>query len=226
MKKLLTLTALLGATALSFGQGSVNFGNGVSAITHVSTNATLGGAASGGGKIAGSVGSYYFALFVADSTVTSAGTAGIYGALDPTLTPGWVQVANTYGTNTGVVGRFNGNPDSNDVIIAGRATGSSASFIVVGWSSSVAGADWAAAKTWIDLAQASGTAPTLGWTGASAVATSVQLGGGLTPIGTIFGSAAGQVAGPLLQVQNVPEPTSFALAGLGAAALLIFRRRK
>jgi hypothetical protein len=29
-----------------------------------------------------------------------------------------------------------------------------------------------------------------------------------------------------IQVSTVPEPTSFALAGLGAAALLIFRRRK
>ena len=29
-----------------------------------------------------------------------------------------------------------------------------------------------------------------------------------------------------IQVSSVPEPTSFALAGLGAAALLIFRRRK
>jgi len=29
-----------------------------------------------------------------------------------------------------------------------------------------------------------------------------------------------------MQFVNVPEPTTFALAGLGAAALVIFRRRK
>ena len=29
-----------------------------------------------------------------------------------------------------------------------------------------------------------------------------------------------------LYIQSIPEPSTFALAGLGAAALLIFRRRK
>jgi len=225
MKKLLTLASLLGAASLSFGQGSVNFANTAGAVTHSSTNAAVGGSAAG--RTVAGPGAYYYALFVADSTITSAGSAGIYGALDPTLTLGWSQVANAYATN-GAIGRLSGNPDSNGVIITGRATGSSASFIVVGWSSSVAGPDWVSAKAWIDATIASGgTSPTLGWTGASGVATSVQLGGGITPQGTIFGGvAAGTVPGILLQQQNVPEPGTFALAGLGAAALLIFRRRK
>jgi hypothetical protein len=225
MKKLLTLASLLGAASLSFGQGNVNFANTAGATTHTSTNAAVGGAAVG--RTAAGAGSYYYALFVADSTITSAGTAGIYGALDPTLTAGWVQVANAYATN-GAIGRLSGNPSTDDVPVAGRATGSSASFIIVGWSSTVAGPDWASAKVWIDATIASGgTSPTLGWTGASGVATSVQLGGGITPAGTIFGGvAAGTVPGILLQLQNVPEPGTFALAGLGAAALLIFRRRK
>ena len=33
-------------------------------------------------------------------------------------------------------------------------------------------------------------------------------------------------AGPILVTANVPEPTSMALAGIGAAAMVIFRRRK
>jgi hypothetical protein len=41
----------------------------------------------------------------------------------------------------------------------------------------------------------------------------------------IFGNGAGQI-GSLVLTPQVPEPTSIALGGLGAAALLLFRRRK
>jgi len=234
MKKLLTLTALLGAASLSFGQGTVNFANGVAAATHVSTNSVLGSPSTG--QTSGAVGSYYYALFVADSTITSAGTATAFGALDPLLTAGWSQViwnagnpagvvGASYATNTATLGRLLGNPTTDDVLVSGRATGSSASFIIVGWSSNVAGPDYSTARVFID-ASIAGNAPFTGWIGATAVATSVGLGGGLTPPGAIFGTGAGQVGGPLLQVQPVPEPSTFALAGLGAATLLIFRRRK
>lgn len=47
---------------------------------------------------------------------------------------------------------------------------------------------------------------------------------GQFPLGGIDGNPAG--AQGAINVFLVPEPTSFALAGLGAAALLIFRRRK
>jgi hypothetical protein len=43
----------------------------------------------------------------------------------------------------------------------------------------------------------------------------------------MFGTTPGTtVQGFMLNTVPVPEPSTFALAGLGAAALLIFRRRK
>jgi len=240
MKKLLTIAAFVGAVTLSYGQGQVNFSAGSTAASRPSTNSVSGGAITGQQGAWASGYQYYYALFVADSTITSAGTASSTGALDPTLTAGWSVVSwnagnpagatgIAYATNT-TAGRFTGNPTSDDVFVAGRAGGSQASFIVVGWSSQVAGQDWIAAKSWIDSVILTGSAPggISGWTGASGVATSVTLGsGGLTTPGNIFGSSPGQVNTPMfLQLQPVPEPSTFALAGLGAAALLIFRRRK
>jgi hypothetical protein len=214
----------------SYGQGTVNFSAGSSVGTRISTNSVFGGPATGLTGLTSQGYFYYYALFVADSTITTVGNS-----LDPTLTAGWSQATwaagnpagvtgGIYGTNA-AVGRFTGNPTTDDVLISGRGTGISASFIVVGWSSQVAGQDWNTAKAWIDFAIVNGEGPTDGWVGASAVATSVQLGGGVTPVGGIFGGNAGEVLGFVLQPQ-VPEPGTFALVGLGAATLSIFRRRK
>jgi hypothetical protein len=40
----------------------------------------------------------------------------------------------------------------------------------------------------------------------------------------VFGAGAGQISG--FTITSVPEPSTIALGGLGAAALLLFRRRK
>src|SRR5947207_1843648 len=119
MKKLLTITALLGAVAMTYGQGQINFSAGSTPSTRPSTNSVLGGGTTGQTGPWASGYQYYYALFVADSTVTSAGTASAYGALDPTLTPGWTVVVHNpgnpagasgiaYATNT-TAGRFTGN---------------------------------------------------------------------------------------------------------------------
>jgi hypothetical protein len=66
--------------------------------------------------------------------------------------------------------------------------------------------------------------------GSSSLFASAPLGGvsappnlGVTVGGNYIGLQSFNIAGA---ATTVPEPSSFALAGLGAAALLIFRRRK
>jgi hypothetical protein len=236
MKKLLTIAALLGAvTTMSYGQGQINFSAGSAANTRMSTNSTPGGPTTGQTGLNSQGYTYYYALFVANSTLTN-----VTSGLDPTRTAGWSlatwDASNTsgqaagsgiYATNSNSLGRMTGNPNTDDVFVAGRANGSSASFMVVGWSSQVAGASWSQAEAFIDTYLDTGSAPTTGWIGNSAIATSVQPGGGATPLGNIFGGNAGQVLGfTLNMVTPVPEPGTFALVGLGAATLLIFRRRK
>ena len=47
------------------------------------------------------------------------------------------------------------------------------------------------------------------------------------PYNSPFGLAStGQIPGMTLNLELVPEPSTFPLAGLGASALLVFRRRK
>jgi len=67
--------------------------------------------------------------------------------------------------------------------------------------------------------------------GISAVATGISGGAGVpaSPAYNLFGGATGIQTGFNANTVGgavVPEPSSMALAGLGAAALLIFRRRK
>lgn len=85
---------------------------------------------------------------------------------------------------------------------------------IKGWDTSF-GTDWLAAKT-------GGT-----WFGETAVR-QVTLGPTAGPGTVIWQTASGVNINKFtpLTLTPVPEPSTFALAGLGAAALLIFRRRK
>jgi hypothetical protein len=61
--------------------------------------------------------------------------------------------------------------------------------------------------------------------GRSGIFNVTAIGGTANPTAP-FLTSAGTIAGLSFNLYNIPEPSSFALAGLGAAALLIFRRRK
>ena len=86
------------------------------------------------------------------------------------------------------------------------------------------------AKDWIDALISSGLAPTDSWYGRSDVATSIQLGGGLYPEGTLFGTnVPGRVPGFTLERQpaasrDAPEPDATALLALGGIILFALRR--
>jgi len=160
----------------------------------------------GGTSTAATAGQYYFGLFTAPVGTTS------FDAF---------QFSGIYATNLASAGRFTG---GTGVPITGWAAGESRAFYVLGWSA-IYGRDAMAALGYLNanLAPIEG-----GFAGRSAIAPAGVAGGGpqSLPNLNIFGGTQGLTAGFNMVLIPVPEPTSFALAGLGAAALLIFRRRK
>ena len=110
--------------------------------------------------------------------------------------------------------------------------------MVAGWSADL-GHDWNTIASELQGSTFSGGmyrgnnwSKTGGYFGISGIGFGASGGGasGL-PAFSLFGPSPTAQGTPIasgfdLFVTNVPEPTSFALAGLGAAALVIFRRRK
>jgi hypothetical protein len=154
-----------------------------------------------GGNVAtlsGPVGSYYFGLLT--SATGGAGSWTFSGLTGTNLV-----------NSTG--GRFTG---GNGVAVPNWAAGATMSYQVAAWESSL-GTTFNPA--WLV------TAPN-GLFGLSAIGTGVAGGGAQSlPTLQLFGGT-GITAGFTLTGGAVPEPSSMALFGLGAAALVIFRRRK
>ena len=122
--------------------------------------------------------------------------------------PGSFTFSGVYGTNNAAAGRFTGGTAT----LATIAPGTTFSFEVACWSA-FDGATFN--PSWL-------TSPPIAF-GLSGIGTATA-GGGTPPAppGIIFG-ATGLTSGFAI---GVPEPSSMALAGLGSAALLMFRRRK
>jgi len=204
MKKLLIVATLVGAATASFAQGTVNFQN-------ASTTLISAGGAS---MPTSATTPFRFALFLAPSGTVAANSAA------PALTDPAFQSASVYNVNSPTaVGRL--------VTLSGVDTGSSlgtADFIVRGWSAN-AGQTWAEALAFWNNGSPSADM----YIGSSRIGDNIVLGGGTTPATILFGVGANQVVGynmALVPGVIVPEPTSMVLAGLGAASLLLFRRRK
>jgi len=201
MKKLAAFLCLSALTTGAFAQGTVTFFPTPSTLS----SATVNGVSA---ATSGAVGSYYYGLLTASSATGPFTFAGVYA------------------TNRTVAGYF-GSPGA--VTVAGWAPGATMSYEVAVWSSSL-GPTWK--NTWVN---ANGTAPAAPGTfspsgnfGLSGVGTGASggLGTPATPPFSLFGGATGIQNGFNAAPVGVPEPSSMALAGLGAAALLIFRRRK
>jgi len=198
MKKLAAILCLSALTTGAFAQGLVNFFNSSSTLS----STTVNGVSS---ATSGAAGSYYYGLLTA-----------------PTAT-GPFTFSGAYATNLAAAGRFTGGAN---VAVTGWAAGATASYEVAMWSSSL-GHDFKAG--WLTAQPNDPIWGAAGFFGVSAVATGISGGAGVpaSPSYNLFGGATGiQTGFTGNAVGSVPEPTSMALAGLGAAALLIFRRRK
>lgn len=199
MKKILTLAALVGATTLSFAQGTLLWNN--TSGTLISLNG-----ASTPARVDNAT-TVNLGIFIAPF-----GTAAPTGLADSA----W-QFVGAYGLNSTAAAGLGRMQNPGQAVISGFTAGSTVNFIIRGWQVAGGGvaADWAAARN--NLA-AVGTS-SLGF---------LILGGGAIPDSSAFGTTSSatvqQVGG--FNIVPVPEPSSMVLAGLGAASLLLFRRRK
>jgi hypothetical protein len=198
MKKIL-ITAL-SAAAMIAGVSS-SFAQGQVTFNNAAATAiTLTNvSAATGSKMFGSAGTYDIGLYM--------GSAGTTLIADMTLVD--LALSPNAPTSTAFnAGAFAGG----NITAAGFAAGTQYADIVAGWSAS-SGSTYAQAL-------ASGA----GYIGVSGL-------GFITPevspatLPVVFGSGAGQIGGFALLAPS-PEPATLALGGLGAAALLLFRRRK
>ena len=225
MKKQLFLAVALSLTAVIYGraQGTVGFYNNTSSLitTNSIENSVTAGLTSGG------LGGYYYALLydTAGSATVGGSTAAISGKTGATYAfsdSNWHFSAN-YATNTATAGRLNsttGDAQFNTVV-NGVAGGSSAQFVVIGWSANI-GSTLAALQAWY-------ANPTFtGWIGESIVGGSVATGAGLGFPPGLFGKSTGNITGFTLgEVPvTVPEPATIALIGIGSLGLAMIRRRK
>ena len=200
MKKLLlSLTAGVLSVATMYGQGRVAFNN---QSTFAPADAiTIGTPNMGavGGLVGQGIGGDKYSVQLR----WAAGTITTQTAFDAAVTAGTTSAAFTGPTvflaNTGPLANFSGFFDAGAVAM-GLPAGT---FTMQTWAwYSVGNPTWQAAT---------------GNKGASQLFT-VNVTASPTPVNpTVF---------PGFVVTAVPEPSTFALAGLGAAALLLFRRRK
>jgi hypothetical protein len=201
MKKLAAILCLSAVTTGAFAQGLVTFANSGSTLTTATINNQTA-------ATAGAVGSWYYGLLVAPA-----------GTVDPKA----FTFANVYATNLSTAGRLFGGVG---VAATGWAAGANMSYEIAVWSSSL-GHNWNAG--WLTAGPNDAIWGAGGNFGLSGIATGISGGAGspASPPYNLFGGATGIASGfNAAAVGGVPEPSSMALAGLGAAALLIFRRRK
>lgn len=215
MKKIIASLSLVAMTSMvAFGQGQIAFANGGTSL--ISTNATsIGGGVGATAPLGTST--FYYALFYSTSATTLAGMT----QLGPDVAH---NNATGLATNTATAGRMTGGTGSlNAPALTGIAGGTAVNFILVGWSSNLG-------STYAVASQATTTSDGFtGFYGVSGLGTlTVGGGGGPVAIPTLMGTTAGlsQITGFTLNAIAVPEPGTMALAALGGASLLLFRRKK
>jgi hypothetical protein len=235
MKKLIIASSCALAIAGSaFGQGNVNWGSisftSVTAQTNTTTywggstalgvNGTVGAA---GGSATLGTGYCYELLIGSVYTGTLAAAPSTFAALSA-----WTD-SGLEATNSNNPGRLQVVNPNAGATVAALSTSVSNNIILVGWSANL-GTTWGAA--YANLV-AGNYALNTAFFGESAVGYVEGLGTSVSPGTTLFGASAIAQGTPIYSLNTqlylappVPEPTTLALAALGGASLLLFRRKK
>jgi len=200
MKKAILTVLAVGVSASLFAQGTVKFANTATSLVNTNDKAGHIGAAA---STAFHVALYWGVLGSTEAQLVQIGPNGT------------VDSSTTGGLNPALPGRFGG-----AVMTTGNATAPSqaATFQVRGWTGNFTTYEAAYAAALTD------TTVFVGVSGLFSSPTGGDTAGNTHPpdpaplnLGTNFTG---------LSVSPVPEPSTIALGGLGAAALLLFRRRK
>jgi len=213
MKKLiLTAACTAMAAASGFAQGYVQFQNSISTQYYFNSTAsaankvsaaTIASQAAAG---ATSTGVIDIGLYWSTAAFTDASQATLGGIVTMSATAGTIAGAASYS-------------------LGPTTSPSEAAYIqIFAWDSSYATPDAAIAAGAYFGSSSAGQANTV--YGALGTSQLVSLGGAApAPAAQLYGTGLPYFPRTVL-LQNVPEPTTLALGGLGAAALLMFRRRK
>lgn len=204
MKKYLSILALTAIATGAFAQGTLIFGNNGSTLVRQGGTSTTDASAT---AVAAN-GAVVELAWAASSATYVPWNVGMNETAWLAANPGWAVLTGPVNIAP-IAGRFSGGTFTANTAPAGALIQA----VVLGWTGGGS----------FDAAWASGTSYT-----AIGPAFTVQTGNPTTtPPGTaapIVSSTATPFTG--LTLVQVPEPATFALAGLGAAALFIFRRRK
>jgi hypothetical protein len=227
MKKIITTLAVSLSACAVMAQGTVQW-TGVAGLFIAQTNSTQystfglnGGAPADNGSVGATLGSgitsYYYELLVSQTAAAApTSVSALASWTDTTL-----SAVNGAGSN----GRILQQNASTQAAAVGWAAGQSANVILVGWSANL-GTTWGEALNILN----SGSYGLNSFFGVSSMGTLTS--GTANPGVIVFGTGAGNInngSGNPMQMYllaPVPEPGTIALAALGGASLLLFRRRK
>jgi hypothetical protein len=231
MKKLgLTLFVALGISSVSFAQylnwstsPSVNLIGNTNSTVYSSLSSTLGGGKStGAGAFGVTVGNasttYYYALLVSTTATTASTTLS-------DLANNWTSTGLTAingATGNGRILQVNPN------IAANVGFTTAEEYQLVGWSTNL-GTSYATVlselQNWTTVGSSITGTAFFGVSTAASLTTTANAADGATVFST--GGIYNPTANPLeLYALAVPEPGTMALAALGGASLLLFRRKK
>jgi len=219
MKKLLGILAISALAASAFAQGTVVLGNQTGLVKQWTSAAdsTLISVPKSGGYVflvAAPVGTALPNPLYSAGKMNYSSLAGFLSANPGWATPNGPVIGDTT-SSPGLIAAAAGVFNAGTYTINNVAGGASASYLLLGWTGSFTSVDsaitaWNAGQNMF---------------GESAIATTPTGNPGATPVAAAV-SLKSTFAGMTLAPGIIPEPSTFALAGLGAAAMLIFRRRK